>query len=192
MRKELFPHDHVMKYTLIPLIPRFVTPNAVTISRYVATPFVLYFMYTGAYKTAITLFLLTAITDIIDGSLARLRNQVTEWGTIHDPIADKLLIIGSALILVVQHLHPAIAGIIIILEVVFLAHGYNNIKRGEIQSPSWYGKIKMLCQVIGVVLILIHIGYGGEIFILLSTVAFGAAILLALLNIIKYGVQLPG
>src|SRR3989339_879810 len=95
---KLFPHDHIMRYTFVPLVPRFVTPNMITIARMVLIPFILYFLFSNEYGIGVPLFLFAAFTDALDGSVARLRHQVTEWGTFYDPLADKLLI-GSVIIL---------------------------------------------------------------------------------------------
>lgn len=192
MRTKPFPHDYLMNLLILPLIPRFVTPNAVTCLRFLLTPLVLYFIFINDYSVAIPLFIFTAFTDVIDGSLARMRQQVTKWGTIYDPVADKILIIGATLILIFTYLHPAIGGMIIGMEVIFLLGGYNRMKNAEVQSPSWFGKIKMLCQVIGVTCLLIFTATAQMLLIYLSTIAFMIAIILALLNIIKYGIQISG
>ena len=96
MREELFPHDKIMAVTFLPLIPRWVTPNAITIARFVLTPLVVFLILIENYNIGIPLFIATAFTDVLDGSLARVRKKVTKWGTLHDPVADKLLI-GSSL-----------------------------------------------------------------------------------------------
>src|SRR3989338_2143389 len=116
---KLFPHDYVMRYTFVPLVPRFITPNMITVFRMVLVPFILYFLFYDNFQIGVPLFLFAAFTDALDGSVARLRHQVTEWGTFYDPFADKLLV-GSVVILVVmQHINPIFGGLI-------LFFGYTN------------------------------------------------------------------
>lgn len=190
MREHLYPHDKLMAVTIIPLIPKFVTPNAVTILRFLLTPLVVYYLVVENYNIGIPLFIFTAFTDVIDGSLARLRKKITVWGTLFDPVADKLLIGSSIAVLVVRYLHPLIAVIIIMMESVFLTGGWAKKRRGIIESPSWYGKVKMFFQSAGVTLLLFAVHIKSGALVLASTIAFLAAILLGVMNVIKHGIQL--
>jgi phosphatidylglycerophosphate synthase len=73
-------------------------PNALTIGRIVATPFVaaLPFVATSSMRGAgFVLFLIAAITDHYDGAIARRRGLITDLGRLLDPLADKLLLIGT-------------------------------------------------------------------------------------------------
>ena len=73
-------------------------PNALTIGRIVATPLLMVLPLTNsaaARLAAFVLFLLAAFTDYYDGMLARTRNLITDLGKILDPLADKLLLIGT-------------------------------------------------------------------------------------------------
>ncbi len=186
----MFPHDRLMAITVLPCIPRFVSPNAVTIVRFLCIPFVVLLLIREQYALAIPVFLGTAFTDVIDGSLARVRNQVTEWGTLYDPVADKMLIGSSLAVLVVKYLHPFIAVTMITMECIFLTGGFIKKRKGEISSPSWFGKFKMLFQTLGITFVLLSLVFDSVLFLSLSTVAFLTAILLGLLNVIKYGIQL--
>jgi len=104
---------------------------------------------------ALTLFLAAAMTDLLDGYLARRWKQVTTVGTLLDPIADKLLISAALISLVQIRVLPGWLVILIIgrefavsgLRSIAAAEGYT-IKAGEL------GKTKMMTQVTGVSLIL--------------------------------------
>ncbi|MGI8962405.1 MAG: CDP-diacylglycerol--glycerol-3-phosphate 3-phosphatidyltransferase [Bryobacteraceae bacterium] len=107
---------------------------------------------------ALTVFLAAAVTDILDGYLARRWKQVTTVGTLLDPVADKLLVSAALIALVEIRLLPGWMVILIIgrefavsgLRSIAAAEGYT-IKAGEL------GKFKMMLQVIGVTLVMLSI-----------------------------------
>ncbi|MGH9619952.1 MAG: CDP-diacylglycerol--glycerol-3-phosphate 3-phosphatidyltransferase [Bryobacteraceae bacterium] len=107
---------------------------------------------------AIGVFLVAALTDLLDGYLARRWKQVTTVGTLLDPVADKLLISAALISLVQIRLLPGWLVILIIsrefavsgLRSIAAAEGYT-IKAGEL------GKSKMVLQVAGVLLVMLSI-----------------------------------
>jgi CDP-diacylglycerol---glycerol-3-phosphate 3-phosphatidyltransferase len=107
---------------------------------------------------AVTVFLAAALTDLLDGHLARRWKQVTTVGTLLDPVADKLLISAALISLVEIRLLPGWMVILIIgrefavsgLRSIAAAEGYT-IKAGEL------GKSKMMLQVIGVTLVMLSL-----------------------------------
>jgi CDP-diacylglycerol--glycerol-3-phosphate 3-phosphatidyltransferase len=73
-------------------------PNALTVGRIAATPLIAALPFATSWSlrlSAFVLFLVAAITDYIDGRLARSRKEETDLGRLLDPLADKLLLIGS-------------------------------------------------------------------------------------------------
>ena len=85
---EIHPHDHFMERAILRLFPPTVTPNQVTMFRFLATPVVFFITVFEWYVPGTILFLLVAFTDAIDGSLARTRHQIlnsasclTRWRT---------------------------------------------------------------------------------------------------------------
>lgn len=107
---------------------------------------------------ALIVFLAAALTDLLDGYLARRWKQVTTVGTLLDPVADKLLISAALISLVEIRLLPAWMVILIIsrefavsgLRSIAAAEGYT-IRAGEL------GKSKMMFQVLGVMLVMLSI-----------------------------------
>jgi len=65
-----------------------------TIARIIVTPFIVIGMATGYWGVAFALFVCAAITDVLDGFLARLRNERTFLGAALDPVADKILLLS--------------------------------------------------------------------------------------------------
>jgi CDP-diacylglycerol---glycerol-3-phosphate 3-phosphatidyltransferase len=184
---KLFPHDHILRYTLIPLIPRFVSPNMVTMFRIVMTPVVLWLLYTSQFAIGVPLFLFVAFTDAIDGTLARLRNQVTDWGTFYDPLADKVLIGSVVLLVVVQHVNVIFGLCIISIEAILLIGGFVRKRQGKLIGSNVFGKTKMFLQVAGVLMLLIALWAGFDLFIPISVGTLSLAIVFAVISLFTYG-----
>lgn len=184
---KLFPHDYLLKYTLLPLIPRFVTPNAITILRFILTPVVLWFLYQEKYAVGTPLFLLVACTDALDGALARVRKQVTDWGTFYDPLADKILISSVVLLIVAKHMNPIFATMIIGIEVFIVVMGIWRKRRGKVTCANIFGKTKMFLQVAGVALLLAAIWSGQDLFIPFSQGTLSLGIVFAVVSLFTYG-----
>jgi CDP-diacylglycerol---glycerol-3-phosphate 3-phosphatidyltransferase len=180
-------HDYLLKYTLLPLIPRFVKPNHFTILRLFMTPFVLVLLYYQNFEWGVPLFFIAAITDVIDGSLARLRKQITDWGTFYDPVADKLLIGTVAIMIVAQHINIWMALIIIVLDLLLIIGGIVRKKEGTVTSANTWGKIKMVLQVTGVMALLIAVWLGVDLFIPFSIGTLSLAIVFAVISLFTYG-----
>ena len=176
-----------MRYSLIPLIPSFVTPNMVTMFRIVMTPVVLWLLYTSQFEVGVPLFLFVAFTDAIDGSLARLRKQVTDWGTFYDPLADKVLIGSVVLLVVVQHVNVFFGLLIVAVEAVLLIGGYIRKRQGKHIGSNIFGKTKMFLQVMGVLMLLIALWAGFDLFIPISVGTFSLAIVFAVISLFTYG-----
>ena len=73
-------------------------PNALTVGRIVITPLIAVLPFANSWGlrlAAFVLFVLAAVTDYIDGKLARSRKQETDFGRLLDPLADKLLLVGT-------------------------------------------------------------------------------------------------
>ena len=112
------------------------------------------------------IFVIAALTDKLDGHIARSRNQITTFGKFLDPIADKILVIVAMLILVEAGRLPAwIPAIVVIRE--FIVSGYRLIaveKQGKVIAASIWGKIKTCTQMLGLIIAFIDVNKFGEIF----------------------------
>jgi len=185
---RLYAHDRLLQRTVLRLIPRDIKPNHLTILRVFMTPFVLYFVWTRNWPLAFTLFIAAAITDILDGSLARTRKQITMWGTVADPIADKLLIGSVVVLFVAQEINTAFAAIIVIIESLIVLTAIIKKKRGsEYYSANWYGKLKMVFQCVGVSALLVARWSGLELFVPFSIGTLSVAIAFAVISLYTYG-----
>lgn len=151
----LYPHDHVIAKIFLPLIPRWIRPNHLTVLRFMMVPPVAYLTWDENWPVLIPVFLIAGFTDLLDGTLARVRRQITLWGTIADPAADKLLIGSVAVLFLAKEVNFLLAFLLVFLEVLIVLGAYLRKRRGEYLSANWSGKIKMLLQVIGLVLLFV-------------------------------------
>lgn len=181
-------HDYVLKYTVLPFIPKFVKPNHVTVLRMLLTPVVLYLLVMDNYTWGVPLFFFAAFTDAVDGTLARVRKQITEWGSIYDPVADKLLISSVVILIVAAHINVWLALIIVVLDILHLVGGFIRKHEGHKVQANLWGKIKMSLQVAGVMALLIALWSGMDLFIPFSAGAFYLAVGFAVISLYTHGV----
>lgn len=142
------------------------------------------------------LFTLLAITDGVDGYLARSRNEVTTFGKFLDPLADKLLVTAALVALVDLGSLPAwIALIIICREIIVSGLRMVAIAEGKVIAASVYGKAKTVFQVLGIIAFMIKdseplgriLGpQGFELFGSVSWLVMGAAVALTVVSMIDY------
>jgi len=135
--------------------------NKLTVMRIFLVPIFLIFIAVKIpYGTFIAtfIFVLAALTDKLDGYIARSRNQITRFGKFMDPLADKLLVTAALVSLVELQIIPAWAAIIIIAR-EFSVTGLRTIAASEgiVIAASWWGKIKTVIQIIAIIFALIKV-----------------------------------
>ena len=152
----------------------------------VLTPVVLWFLFIEQYTVGIPLFVAVGLTDAVDGSLARVRKQITPWGTFYDPVADKILI-GSVLVLiVVEHVNPILAIALIVVELGLIMSGwYRRRRTGQMGANIW-GKVKMMLEGLGILFLLIALWGGADLFVDLSTGTLILAVIFAIVSLLTY------
>jgi CDP-diacylglycerol---glycerol-3-phosphate 3-phosphatidyltransferase len=182
---KLFPHDKVLR-PIIALFPSFIKPNHLTMLRFFMTPIVLWLLVIEQYEYGVPLFLLATITDALDGTMARIRSEITEWGTFYDPLADKILIGSVILLVVIRYVNPWIAAALILVELLLIGGGWYRRERGRVKSANIWGKVKMLLQVIGVMFLLISLMFGVDFFVDLSQGTLILAIVFAVVSLFTY------
>lgn len=153
-------------------------PNKITVSRIILSIIVLILMVFPFYQIGIEwptylvmgrinvnlkylicaiLFIIASATDFLDGYLARKNNQVTDFGKVMDAIADKILVNGILIVLAVDGYISAIIPVVIITRDTFV----DSIKMvagqgGHAVGASIAGKIKTICMMVGVSLMLLY------------------------------------
>lgn len=105
------------------------------------------------------IFIIASITDKLDGDIARKTNQVTTFGKFADPLADKILVLATMIVLVEFSKLPAWIPVIV-LSREFIVSGYRLIaveKGGQVIAASIWGKLKTLFQMIAIILAFLDI-----------------------------------
>ena len=183
----IYPHDRLLNWTLIRFLPRELHPNHVTTFRLFLIPFILWYLINSQWSVVVPLFLFASFTDALDGSMARIRKQITRWGTVADPAADKALIGTVVVFFVAKEVNPLFAAIIVAIEVMIIVSGIVRHKKGDwIISANWAGKIKMLLQVTGVSLLFIARWFGISLLVPFSIGTLTIAIIFAIVSLLTY------
>lgn len=179
--------DKLLVRTILPFIPRSVTPNVVTTIRLFSVPFIFYFFWVEAYSLALPLFFLSAFSDALDGALARSRGLITNFGKLFDPLADKLLIATAVLILIPRFINWHIAVVMVGIDLILILNGYSQ-KRfyGKIIQAENSGKIKMILQVSGLLALLLFTLWNEPFLLTVAEYSFYTAIIFALISLIVY------
>lgn len=140
----------LLRLCLVPIVMAFIlfptlTANSVTLRAIVCT----------------ALFILTAITDFIDGKIARKYNLITDFGKFMDPIADKFMVIGTLLCITVVNSELRAFMVWVTAIVIFRELAVTSLRlvvSGEkiVVAASWLGKCKTMTQSISICVFLLE------------------------------------
>ena len=136
-------------------------PNKLTILRIILIPFVMFFYLAsfipfGIGKIlALVIFIVAALTDLLDGQIARKQNIVTNLGKFLDPIADKILTSSVLFMLIVDGTIPAPWGVIIVTIIIareFMVSALRILaaSKGIVLAADIWGKAKTMVQMISI------------------------------------------
>ncbi len=148
-------------------------PTKLTVLRLILIPFcmisIIYTVFPGDVVwriAAVLLFVITSLTDMLDGKIARKYNLVTDLGKFLDPLADKMLVIGVMIAVIIRYAEfdmrfCRILGwalfVIILREMsVTLLRMIASNKEGVVISAAWLGKVKTTVQMTAIVVMLLE------------------------------------
>lgn len=137
-------------------------PNLLSLFRILLVPFLVVVLLTkfeGKEFVGLALFLVAALTDVLDGVIARRRQQITRLGKLLDPAADKILMSAAFISLVEMNPKTAPAwmvGAIIAREFAVSALRSFAASEGVVIAADWSGKAKTVVHVIAISLLIIH------------------------------------
>ncbi len=156
-------------------------PNVLTMIRLLLIPvFVIVFFNTpaGEDKTfALIIFAVASITDLFDGMLARKLNQITDFGKLFDPLADKLMVITAMVCQAIAGVFPWAAVIIVACkELIMMLGGLFMLSRDVVVYSNYVGKSAQVCFIASLILSFFHYRLAGtgaqlDIILLWITVA---------------------
>jgi CDP-diacylglycerol---glycerol-3-phosphate 3-phosphatidyltransferase len=134
-------------------------PNALTMSRFVWTVIFIYLVLQNSFRSTVAaalVFALASITDLLDGYLAKKKNQITDFGKIMDPIADKFMILAAFIVFsYLGVLQPWMVVLVFMREISVTVSRLVRMSRGQVIAAEKAGKIKTCFQIgtIGVILL---------------------------------------
>ena len=127
-------------------------PNKLSVARVLCIPAIvvlLHFSGSACRYIAATLFVIGCLTDFLDGRIARKRNLVTDFGKFIDPVADKLLVLTTLIMLVRLEMMPAwIVVVILCRELAVDGLRMVAVTKGQVIAAGPLGKWKTACQMI--------------------------------------------
>lgn len=192
-------------------------PNKLTLSRIILIPFFIAAFYaplTGHYFVALAIFAIASFTDFLDGKIARKYNLITDLGKFLDPIADKVLVTSSLVIMVADpnnNVFTTILGeynlglilggigvvIIIARELVVSSLRMMAAKQGKVLAAEKIGKIKTFFTDVTLVVVLLASGLyefsvateAARIIAIVSLVGFAISVLLTIISGVSYLVK---
>lgn len=161
-------------------------PTVLTLSRIVLIPFFVLLVYNHPFLGALV-FSIASITDFLDGYLARRSGQVTKFGIIMDPIADKFLIISATIVLVDMERIPAwMAIVLIVREFLITALRVVALSRDILIPAEMGGKLKTAAQITAILCLILM----GNFLIVdlydVGIVLIWVALVLAVVSGVKY------
>ena len=142
-------------------------PNLVTLSRIVLIPLIIGIFYVpdqwlglqAKNVAATAVFIFAAITDWLDGYLARRLNQMSAFGAFLDPVADKLMVAGALIVLLELGRVGAVVTLIVIgreIAVSALREWMATVGQSRSVAVAFIGKLKTVSQMVAVPLLLFH------------------------------------
>lgn len=146
-------------------------PNFLTLLRIFMLPFIVFFTVEGFYRFALALFVLSALTDFLDGYIARRQKTITSFGILLDPVADKLLTSSTLISLAYAKLCDPYSVIAIVgREEAVTGMRAIAASRGMLIPASRGGKLKTLLIMFSIVLLLSGLRFYGEVILIFSAV----------------------
>lgn len=162
----LLEKKETLTFKMVGHLPKWLSPNILSWTRLVLTIPTICLLFYEYYVAGIIIFLFAMILDAFDGSLARQRRQVSSFGKILDPTADKTLFLATLIVLGLRFLDFYTLSVIIVSEVISIVQALAAIpflpllkKWGLAKKlgSNWLGKIKALVQVLGIIFLIINI-----------------------------------
>ena len=168
-------------------------PNVLTMIRLLLVPvFVLVYFRTSAEPkyAALAIFAAASLTDMLDGYLARKLNQITDFGKLFDPLADKLMVLSALVCQAVTGVFPWAAVIVVACkELVMVLGGLFMLSRDVVVYSNIVGKAAQVCFILSLILSFFHVPlaeWGTRLDLILLWITVGLAVLAMVVYAAEY------
>jgi cardiolipin synthase (CMP-forming) len=164
-------------------------PNFLTLSRIVLVPVIVIYLMSGSYCTALVLLVVSGLTDVLDGFLARVLKQQTVLGAYLDPIADKALIISCFVTLAIKKFIPGWLSVIVISRDCIILLGISVLTMLSIPfkiQPVAISKMTTFLQIITVFTVLLSYCVSGGLRYVQIDLLFWATAMITVLSGLYY------
>ena len=136
-------------------------PNVLTLSRFLWAIIFMILLHQNSLRSTIlaaVVFTVAAVTDFLDGYIAKKKGLITDFGKIMDPVADKFLILAAFIVFVQMGVLQAwMVVLIFIREVAVTVSRVTRLRRGQVIAAEKAGKIKTVFQILCVSIVLIFL-----------------------------------
>lgn len=132
-------------------------PNVLTIIRIILIPVFVVLFFKGEKIAALCVFCAASLTDMLDGYLARKLNQITDFGKLFDPLADKLMVLTAMVCQTFWGPLPLVAVIIVALkELVMVLGGVFMLSKDVVVYSNYFGKAAQVGFIASLILSFFH------------------------------------
>lgn len=177
-------------------------PNRITVLRIILTPVLVLLFYCKLYIICAVVFLAAALTDMIDGKIARKRGLVTVFGKFFDPLADKLINLAAIILLAAQissgqdywyGVFAVITAVIIVArEVIVTSLRALAASEGVVIAADSLGKLKTILQDVAIIAMFLdeslwlEFSFAGEIIHWTAVITLAGALILTIVSGVNY------
>lgn len=132
-------------------------PNVLTMFRLILVPVFVALFLNGHKMASLAVFAAASLTDMLDGYLARKLNQITDFGKLFDPLADKLMVLSAMVCQGIAGVFPWAAIIIVACKELFMVIGGTlMLNRGVVVYSNYIGKTAQVCFIASLILAFFH------------------------------------
>ena len=167
-------------------------PNKITVFRILMSPFFVACMLIKEipYHEIIAgvIFIIAALSDLVDGKIARRFNLVTNFGKFMDPLADKLLVQSALLCFVANGLLPAWIAIVIMSR-EFIISGFRLVAadKGIVIAAGYLGKLKTVFQMVMSVMLIFHFSH--PVWLVTEQIFIWGSLILTIVSLVDYFIK---
>ena len=167
-------------------------PNKITVFRILMIPFFVACMLIKEipYNEIIAgvIFIIAALSDLVDGKIARRFNLVTNFGKFMDPLADKLLVQSALLCFVANGLLPAWIAIVIMSR-EFIISGFRLVAadKGIVIAAGYLGKLKTVFQMVMSVMLIFHFSH--PVWLATEQIFIWGSLILTIVSLVDYFIK---